>query len=86
MIGEAIKKINPNAVFVVRGGDIDTCEIEWLEETTPISREDIKAMIPTVEAEFEQDKQDKINLKASAKAKLVAGEPLTEAEADTLVI
>ena len=26
------------------------------------------------------------NLKASAKAKLVAGEPLTEAEADTLVI
>ena len=26
------------------------------------------------------------NLKTSAKAKLVAGEPLTEAEADTLVI
>ena len=26
------------------------------------------------------------NLKASAKAKLIAGEPLTEAEADTLVI
>jgi hypothetical protein len=29
---------------------------------------------------------EKENLKASAKAKLVAGEPLTEAEADTLVI
>ena len=28
----------------------------------------------------------KANLKASAKVKLVAGEPLTEAEADTLVI
>ena len=28
----------------------------------------------------------KANLKASAKAKLVAGEPLTEAEADTLVM
>ena len=86
MIGEAILKINPNAVFVVRGGDIDTCEFEWLENTTPISREDIKAMIPTVEAEFEQAKQDRLDLKASAKAKLVAGEPLTEAEADTLVI
>ena len=32
------------------------------------------------------DKEAKDNLKASAKAKLVAGEPLTEAEADTLVI
>ena len=30
--------------------------------------------------------QEQENLKASAKAKLVAGEPLTEAEADTLVI
>ena len=33
-----------------------------------------------------KDKQAKEDLKASAKAKLVAGEPLTEAEADTLVI
>ena len=31
-------------------------------------------------------KENNANLKASAKAKLVAGEPLTEAEADTLVI
>ena len=44
-------------------------------------------------AEFEaqktsetEAKEIKDNLKASAKAKLVAGEPLTEAEADTLVI
>ena len=31
-------------------------------------------------------KENNANLKASARAKLVAGEPLTEAEADTLVI
>ena len=31
-------------------------------------------------------KQADIDLKASAKAKLIAGEPLTEAEADTLII
>ena len=40
-------------------------------------------------AEAEKDNaeiQAKIDLKASAKAKLIAGEPLTEAEADTLVI
>ena len=32
------------------------------------------------------DREDKENLKASAKAKLVAGEPLTEEEANTIVI
>ena len=40
-------------------------------------------------AEKQKEKEDKDAydaLKASAKAKLIAGEPLTEAEADTLVI
>mgnify|MGYP003140855954 CR=1 FL=1 len=32
------------------------------------------------------DIEAKNNLKASAKAKLIAGEPLTEAEADTIVL
>ena len=44
----------------------------------------------TTDAEnFEKEKaerQAQIDLKASAKAKLVAGEPLTEAEADTLIL
>ena len=31
MIVEAILKINPNAKVGVRGTDINTCEIEWLE-------------------------------------------------------
>ena len=42
-IANAILKINSNAVFNIRGNDIDTCEIEWLENTTPISKADIKA-------------------------------------------
>ena len=86
MIIQAILKINPNAVVTVRGGDIDTCEFEWLENTTPISREDIKAQLPTVEAEFEQAKQDQIDLKDSARQKLMDGEPLTEDEAKTIVL
>tara|TARA_Y100000114_G_C11582120_1_gene241585 strand:- start:42 stop:305 length:264 start_codon:yes stop_codon:yes gene_type:complete len=85
MIIEAILKINPNAVVTVRGGDIDTCEFEWLENTTPISREDIKAQLSTVEAEFEQAKQDQIDLKDSAKNKLMNGEALTEDEANVMV-
>jgi len=49
MIQKAILKINPNAVVTVTGEDINTCKFEWHNGTTPISKEDIKAMIPTVE-------------------------------------
>jgi len=67
---KAIRKINPNSEMNIVGEDIDTCTITWLEDTTPISKSDIKAMIPTVEAEIEQEKQDAITKKASGKQKL----------------
>jgi transcriptional regulator NrdR family protein len=70
MIIDAINKINPNAEVVVRGNNIDTCEIEWLNGTTPISKEDIKAMIPTVEQELKDAEQTAIDKKASGKQKL----------------
>ena len=84
MIIEAILKINPNAKATVKGTDIDTCEIEWHENTTPISVADIQAQIPTVEAEIEQEKQDAINKKASGKQKLL-DLGLTEAEVKALI-
>jgi hypothetical protein len=37
-------------------------------------------------AQLNEAKQNRENLKASAKAKLIAGEPLTEEEADTVVL
>lgn len=40
----------------------------------------------TDKANAEDEVQAKEDLKASAKAKLVAGEPLTEEEADTIVL
>tara|TARA_E500000318_G_scaffold1544_1_gene2008 strand:+ start:700 stop:957 length:258 start_codon:yes stop_codon:yes gene_type:complete len=70
MIIEAILKINPSAKVTVTGKDINTCEIEWLEDTTPISKADIEAMIPTVEQELKDAEQTAINKKASAKQKL----------------
>ena len=70
IIIKAILKINPNAKVTVHGNDINTCEIKWHENTTPISKEDIQAQIPTVEAEIEQEKQDAIDKKASGKQKL----------------
>ena len=84
MIIETILKINPNAVVNVIGNNIDDCTIEWLEGTTPISKEDIKAQIPIVEAEIEQEKQDAITKKASGKQKLL-DLGLTEAEVKALI-
>ena len=42
-IFDAILSINPDARVVIRGADIDTCEIEWHKGTAEISKEDIKA-------------------------------------------
>ena len=80
---KAITNINPNAVVSVADEDIDT--IIWEDGTTPIAKADIEAElanIPTVE----EERQAKENLKASAKAKLIAGEALTEDEANTIVL
>ena len=85
MIIEAILKINPNAEVVVRGSDINTCELEWHNGTTPISKADIEAKIAELPT-AEEERIAKENLKASAKAKLIAGEPLTEEEANTIVL
>ena len=72
MIAKAILKINPNAEVLIRGNDIDTCEIEWHNNTPEISKADIKAMIPTVEQEEADAITKKNNDKASADAKLKA--------------
>ena len=53
MIAQAILKINPNAVIIVRGSDINTCEIEWLEGTTPIPVADIEAKMVELQADYD---------------------------------
>ena len=55
MIIEAILKINPNAKVTIRGEDINTCEIEWLEGTTPISKADIEAKMTELQAEYDAE-------------------------------
>ena len=83
LIIKAILKINPNAEVSVSGNDINT--IVWENGTTPIPKAEIEAKmaeLPTAEEEATARE----NLKASAKAKLIAGEPLTEEEANTIVL
>jgi len=87
MILKSILKINPNAKVVVTGDDkdINSNVIEWIDGTTPIPKADIEAKmaeLPTAEEEATA----RANLKASAKAKLIAGQPLTEEEANTIVL
>jgi len=53
MIIEAILKINSNAEVTVRGTDIDTCELEWHNGTTPIPKADIEAKMVELQAEYD---------------------------------
>ena len=82
MIEQAILKINSNAKFTINADDIN--QITWLNGTTPISKADIEAQIPTVEAEIEQEKQDAMTKKASGKQKLL-DLGLTEEEVKALI-
>ena len=71
---DAILAINPNAVW---SGTLE--DLTWLEGTTPISKSDIETKLAELKA-------NDTDLKASAKAKLIAGEALTAEEADTIVL
>ncbi len=53
MIINAILKINPNAEVSVSGDDINTCEIEWHNGTTPIPKADIEAKMVELQAEYD---------------------------------
>ena len=53
MIHKTILKINPNAQLTIIGEDIDTCEIEWKNGTTPIPKADIEAKMVELQAEYD---------------------------------
>ena len=82
---EAIKSINPNWSGTIEGNTESELVINWNGQAE-ISVADIKAKITEIETAETADKQAKVDLKASAKAKLIAGEPLTEEEANTIVL
>ena len=82
-----------DAIIAISGGtaqvgvvneDIDN--IEWLDGTAPIAKADILAKQAELTEAEDAAKAQKATDKANAKAKLIAGEALTEAEADTLVL
>jgi len=80
---KAIVAINPDAKVTVINDDYDT--IVW-GDTPVIPLADIEAKIAELQPIEDAERQAKIDLKASAKAKLIAGEALTQEEADTIVL
>ena len=91
---KTILKINPNAVVSVKDNDIN--QITWQNGTTPIPKADIEAKMAELQAKPDPedwksnrqaiiDKQTaKENNRTSGKAKLKAGEALTDAEISAL--
>ena len=75
------KKVQVGAKYNVSSGE---CEIVQLQGTH--TQQDIVDNYDTWKAEYKTAEENKVDLKASAKAKLVAGEALTEDEANTIVL
>ena len=72
---------NPNGILV------DYTAEEEAQKEIDITNEEARATAQAeAEAQATADKEAKDTLKASAKAKLIAGEPLTQEEADTIVL
>ena len=62
-VTEAIKTINPNATYAITGSDLNTCKIEWLNGTTPISKADIEAKMAELQTAYDakQYQRDRAN-------------------------
>ena len=72
---------------MVNGVIMDMTPEEETQRETDIANAEARATAQAeAKAQAEADKEANDILKASAKAKLVAGEPLTEEEADTIVL
>ena len=47
-IVKAILEINPDAEVIVKGDDVDSCNIQWVNGTAEISKSDIKAKMNAI--------------------------------------
>ena len=84
-IEDAVIAINPSAQFTSSPAD-DADGITWLDGTAPISKSDLETKKAELQVTEDAEVAQKAIDKANAKAKLIAGEALTEAEADTIVL
>ena len=55
-IAEAILAINPEAQVNIKGDNLDTCEIEWMNDTAEISKADIKTKMTELQTTYDNNK------------------------------
>jgi len=55
-IADAILAININAEVNIRGDNLDTCEIEWMNGTDEISKADIKTKMAELQTTYDNNK------------------------------
>ena len=84
-LNDAILAVNSDCSFQNFEPYTDYSKIIWGEGSPVVSEEDAVAKMNELQA-IEDAKLSPEELKASAKAKLIAGEALTEEEANTIVI
>ena len=80
---QAIYDLYPNATSIKESDTFTAYDINGNEISIDMDAVNTKAT--ELQAEYEAEKQAKVDNKASAKAKLIAGEKLTEDEANELV-
>ena len=81
---QAIKEITGKE-YIIHNEHLDSYEVQWGEDT-PVDKATIDTKATELETAHNNSLTEKENTKASAKAKLIAGEALTEEEADTIVL
>jgi hypothetical protein len=86
MKDKAILNLYSNVVRVVEDENNVFTAFDIDENEVVIDMDAVNTKAAELQTEKNNEEQAKANLKASAKAKLIAGEPLTEEEADTIVL
>ena len=84
-LNDAILDVNSACQFENKAPYTDYSKIVWLDGSPTVSKADAEARMAELQA-IEDAKPTLEEIKASAKAKLIAGEPLTEEEAETIVL
>ena len=82
---DAIYNLYPNVISINEDKETFVCKDNNGDEIS-IDMSAVETKAAELQSEAEAKKQADKDLKASAKAKLIAGEPLTAEEADTIVL
>ena len=84
-LNDAILDINSECQFENFEPYTDYSKISWFDGSPKVSQEDAEARMVELQA-IEDAKPTLEEIRASAKTKLIAGEALTEDEANTIVL